>query len=89
MTHSSSVNALSGLSSWNDLKNTLGVVLMSLGIAYAGALFLLLVIKAGSCDDMYTEQCCNLIGPATGAGFVDWRIQRRQKSETLQAKMIY
>ena len=29
---------------------------MSLGIAYAGALFLLLVIKAGSYDDMYTEQ---------------------------------
>ena len=51
---------------------------MSLGITYTGALFFLLAINVGSYDDMYTEKSN---WTATGAGFVDWGIQRRQKSE--------
>ena len=51
---------------------------MSLGITYTGALFFLLAIKVGSYDDMYTEKSN---WTATGAGFVDWGIQWRQKSE--------
>jgi len=54
----------------NNMRRVLGIILMSLGIAYAGILLILLVIKAG-------------------AAFVEWRIQRRQKSDVNPQPQLY
>jgi hypothetical protein len=54
----------------------LGIVLMSLGIAYAGALILLLAIKAGLC--LY-NQCIPLTGPLYRCNFN----QRHQEKENV------